>query len=84
MKILILHPNLTERGGAERKVLLLTKHLKKEGHTVKILVFRYNKETCFRELISDEDIIFCNITSFWFIVSFLVSVFLNRNYALSM
>ena len=64
MKILILHPNLTERGGAERKVLLLTNHLKKEGHTVKILVFRYNKETCFGSLFLMKTLFFVTLQAF--------------------
>ena len=80
MTILILHPNLTERGGAERKVLLLAKYLKEQNKNVKILCFRYQKETSFSELICDDDILFCDIRNWYFLVTFLFQIFKQRKF----
>jgi len=71
-KIAMIHPNLFERGGAERKLILMSKYLIDKGHTVDIIVRKYNKETTFKELIDEKlDIIEININKLkWFSEAF--------------
>ena len=58
-KILIVHPYLTQRGGAERKMLLIAKELVSRGYQVTILLKKYDKKNTFLEFIDDR----VNITS---------------------
>lgn len=53
-KIAMVHPNLYERGGAERKLILLSKELVKLGYEVDIIVKEYNKDETFYELIDNS------------------------------
>ena len=53
-KIAMIHPNLFERGGAERKLILMSKYLVDNGYDVKIIVKDYNKETTFKEFIDEK------------------------------
>jgi glycosyltransferase involved in cell wall biosynthesis len=53
MNVLILHPNLIERGGAERKVLLLYRYLKSKGIHVSLVVFKLKPDSTFSELLPD-------------------------------
>lgn len=50
-KIAMIHPNLFERGGAERKLILMSKYLIDKGYKVDLIVKTYNKETTFKEFI---------------------------------
>lgn len=69
-KILIIHPYLTQRGGAERKMLLIAKELVSRGYQVTILLKKYDKKNTFFEFIDDRvNIISLNSKnkSFWII-----------------
>ena len=57
MRILIIHPFFLERGGAERKILLLAKHLSSIGCTVKLICFEKNFKESFDELSHGLDIV---------------------------
>ena len=54
MRVLIIHPKFTERGGAERKILLIANKLVELGHYVHIVTFELNKAKTFNELITDH------------------------------
>jgi glycosyltransferase involved in cell wall biosynthesis len=66
MKILILHPNLFERGGAERKVLLIYRYLKSRGVDVTLVVFKLNSKSTFFELLSDQVEVRVISGNFWY------------------
>ncbi|WP_353119123.1 glycosyltransferase family 4 protein [Nitratidesulfovibrio sp.] len=53
MRLTFVHPNLAERGGAERKMLLIIAELLRRGHDVQLLVNRFVPETTFHELLPD-------------------------------
>ena len=56
MRILVIHPYFLERGGAERKILLLANHLISMGHDVEIFCFKKDIEKSFSELAKNLDI----------------------------
>jgi glycosyltransferase involved in cell wall biosynthesis len=58
MQIAIVHPSLTVRGGAERKILLYRQFLQSKGYKVDMYVFEYKKENTFHELIEEDHNIF--------------------------
>lgn len=49
MKIAMLHPSLTWRGGAERQILILATELQQKGHEIEIFTCAQN-DSCFPEL----------------------------------
>ncbi len=49
MRIAMLHPSLTWRGGAERQILILATELQQKGHEIEIFTCAQN-ENCFPEL----------------------------------
>jgi glycosyltransferase involved in cell wall biosynthesis len=53
-KIVMIHPNLFERGGAERKLILMSKELIDLGYEVDIIVKKYDKKNTFNEFIDDK------------------------------
>jgi glycosyltransferase involved in cell wall biosynthesis len=53
-KIAMVHPNLFERGGAERKLILMSKELQINGYDVDIIVKEYNKNETFNEFIDES------------------------------
>ena len=57
-KIVIIHPYLNCRGGAERKVIHLRNYLKKEGNIVDIFTFDFSKESTFYEYLNDTSNIY--------------------------
>ena len=50
MKIAMLHPSLTWRGGAERQILILAAQLQQKGHEVEIFTCALN-DSCYPELV---------------------------------
>ena len=63
-KIAMVHPNLFERGGAERKLILMSKELVTLGYQVDIIVMKYDKNNTFNEFIDNSlNIINLNQTS---------------------
>lgn len=53
-KIAMIHPNLFERGGAERKLILMSKKLLNLDYDVDIIVKEYDKNNTFNEFIDDK------------------------------
>jgi len=72
-KIAMIHPNLFERGGAERKLILISRELQALGYAVDIIVNKYNKHNTFHELI-DSNLNIVNLSQkrklkwFWSVV----------------
>lgn len=49
LKIAVMHPFFIEKGGAERKALLIAQGLRKLGYEQTIFTFKVDKEKCFPE-----------------------------------
>lgn len=58
-RITFVHPKLSERGGAERKMLLIIAELIARGHKVELILNHLNKQGTFGELIPPQCLLTC-------------------------
>ncbi|MFH1650301.1 MAG: glycosyltransferase family 4 protein [Candidatus Woesearchaeota archaeon] len=54
-RIAVIHPFYKERGGAERKSLLMAQGAKKKGYHIKIFTFAWDTTSCFKEFMNGLD-----------------------------
>ena len=81
MKILLIHPKFSARGGAERKILFLYQRLITKGHDVDIICFDKDLKKSFHEYIDDNALRCFPIFSIFFLPR-LIKFYLESQYYL--